>query len=58
MYAKQKVVNIVKELPETMNYGEILEILSALYVQKYAYIDQGVSESEKKEKYLRELILT
>ena len=58
MYAKQKVMSIVQQLPESMNYGEILEVLSALYIQKYALVDKGVCRVEgKKEVLQNELVL-
>ena len=49
MYAKQKVINIVRQLPDSMNFGEILNVLGTLYFQKYALVDKDDPlEAEKK----------
>jgi hypothetical protein len=45
MYAKEQILSIVGRLPDSMNFGEILGILSTLYVQKYSLIDQGTIET-------------
>jgi hypothetical protein len=45
LIADLNLLTVVSQLPDSMNFGEIVAVLSTLYARKYSLLDQGAMEN-------------